>query len=116
MQVFFTIGLAVLLTGDRLSRANIVGGAIAGLGIAELAIYKLVGGMTGPLVGVTPVTSDGFAWGGGNITPKKAGAHYGRDLSGWRGGDGVWLRAHRGRGKRKGEGRWRPAPGSRFAS
>ncbi|MEP7061026.1 MAG: EamA family transporter [Betaproteobacteria bacterium] len=82
VQVFFTIGLAVLLTGDRLSRANIVGGAIAGLGIAELAIYKLVGGMTGTLVGFILVLIAGFAWGVGNIIAKKAASTYGADMFG----------------------------------
>jgi O-acetylserine/cysteine efflux transporter len=82
VQVFFTIGLAVMLTGDRLSRANIVGGAIAGLGIAELAIYKFVGGMTGTLIGFILILFAGFAWGVGNIIAKKAAATYDADMFG----------------------------------
>lgn len=80
VQVFFTIGLAVLVSGDRLTRANIVGGAIAALGIVELALYKLASGMTGTLIGFLLVVAAGFAWAVGNIIGKRAGAHHGADM------------------------------------
>jgi O-acetylserine/cysteine efflux transporter len=80
VQVFFTIGLAVLLSGDRVTRANIVGGAIAVLGIVELALYKLAGGMTGTLFGFLLVIASGFAWAVGNIIGKRAGTDHDADM------------------------------------
>src|SRR6202521_1003089 len=47
VQVFFTIGLAVLFAGDRLHRHTLVGAAIAAIGMAALAAYKLASGLTG---------------------------------------------------------------------
>jgi drug/metabolite transporter (DMT)-like permease len=47
MQVFFTIGLAVAFAGDHVRRHNLVGAAIATVGIVVLAGYKLASGMTG---------------------------------------------------------------------
>ncbi len=80
VQVFFTIGLAVMFTGDRLTRANMAGGAIAAIGIVELAAYKLVGGMTGTLVGFALVIVAGFAWACGNIVARNAAAKYHADM------------------------------------
>jgi O-acetylserine/cysteine efflux transporter len=80
IQVFFTIGLAVVLSGDRLTRANIAGGAIAVLGIVELAVYKLASGMTASLFGFLLVIAAGFAWAVGNIIGKKAGTRYHADM------------------------------------
>ena len=80
VQVFFTIGLAVLFTGDRVTRANIAGGAIAAIGIVELALYKLAGGMTGTLAGFVLVIVAGFAWGCGNIVARNAAAQYRADM------------------------------------
>jgi O-acetylserine/cysteine efflux transporter len=47
VQVFFTIGLAVAFTGDHLRRHNLVGAAIAVVGILVLALYKVASGLTG---------------------------------------------------------------------
>ncbi len=79
VQVFFTIGLAVLMSGDRMTRANVLGAAIAVVGMVVLGAYKMLEGLTGSLVGFLLVIVAGFFWGVGNTIVKRAGA--GRDVS-----------------------------------
>ena len=80
MQVFFTIGLAVAFAGDHLRRHNLVGGAIAATGMVVLAAYKLVGGLTGTLVGFGLVVAAAFAWAVGNIIAKRGAGDHGADM------------------------------------
>jgi O-acetylserine/cysteine efflux transporter len=76
LQVFFTIGLAVALEGDRLQRHNLIGGAVAFAGVALLAVHKLAAGLTGTFAGFLLVIVAGFAWAVGNIIAKRgAGTH-----------------------------------------
>ena len=79
VQVFFTIGLAMLLSGDRVTPANIAGALIATVGIIVLGAYKLMEGMTGTFVGFLLVIVAGFFWAVGNLIVKKGGA--GRNVS-----------------------------------
>jgi len=72
VQVFFTMGLAVMLGSDRLTRVNVAGGAIAAAGIVILALYKFVNGMTGTLLGFVLILIAGFSWAVGNMIGKKA--------------------------------------------
>ena len=76
LQVFFTIGLAVVLDGDRLQRHNLVGAGVAVAGVALLAAHKLGAGESGTFVGFLLVIASGLAWAVGNIIAKRgAGAH-----------------------------------------
>lgn len=76
LQVFFTIGLAVMLDGDRLGRHNLWGAAIAVAGAALLAVHKLGAGESGTFAGFLLVVAAGLAWAVGNIVAKRgAGAH-----------------------------------------
>ena len=76
LQVFFTIGLAVALDGDRISRYNIVGAGIAVVGVAFLAAYKLGAGESGTFTGFLLVIAAGLSWAVGNIIAKRgAGTH-----------------------------------------
>jgi O-acetylserine/cysteine efflux transporter len=76
LQVFFTIGLAVALEGDRLQRHNLIGAAVALAGVALLAVHKLAAGLTGTFAGFLLVIVAGFAWAVGNIIAKRgAGTH-----------------------------------------
>jgi O-acetylserine/cysteine efflux transporter len=79
VQVFFTIGLAMLLSGDRVTGANMAGAAVATLGIIVLGAYKLMEGLTGTFIGFLLVIVAGFFWAVGNLIVKKGGA--GRDVS-----------------------------------
>jgi len=72
LQVFFTIGLAVAFTEDRLHRWNIAGALVALSGVVVLAAYKVAGGMAAPLVGFVLVVVGAFAWGVGNVIAKRA--------------------------------------------
>ncbi len=76
VQVFFTIALGVIFLGDRVRLENIVGGAVAAIGVLILAIYKIEDGQTSTLVGLVLVLIAALAWGVGNIVAKRAaGAH-----------------------------------------
>ncbi|HET7032652.1 MAG TPA: EamA family transporter, partial [Casimicrobiaceae bacterium] len=80
VQVFFTIGLAVAFTGDHLRRHNLVGAAIAVVGMIVLALYKIASGLTGTAVGFALVIAAAFAWAVGNIIAKRAAGEHGADM------------------------------------
>ncbi|MES2423449.1 MAG: EamA family transporter [Pseudomonadota bacterium] len=70
MQVFFTVGLAMLLTGDRPQRFQWVATAIAATGIAVIALYS--DGSATPL-GLLMIACAALAWAAGNIVGRAAG-------------------------------------------
>ena len=80
VQVFFTIGLAVAFTGDHLRRHNLVGAAIAVVGMIVLALYKIASGLTGTMIGFALVVAAAFAWAAGNIIAKRAAGEHGADM------------------------------------
>ena len=80
MQVFFTIGLAVVFAGDRLRRHNVVGAAIAVVGMIVLALYKVGTGLTGTMIGYACVIGAALAWGVGNIVAKRGAGMHGADM------------------------------------
>lgn len=80
MQVFFTIGLAVLFAGDRLQGHNIVAAVIAVAGILLLAAYKLTAGANTSFLGFVFVIAAALAWAVGNIIAKRAAGDHGADM------------------------------------
>jgi O-acetylserine/cysteine efflux transporter len=80
VQVFFTIGLGIAFLGDRLHGENIVGAAIAAVGVAVLAVYKIRGGATSTLIGLLLVIVAAFAWAIGNIVAKRAAGEHEADM------------------------------------
>lgn len=70
MQAFFTIGLAVLLLGERPGRPQLLGAGIALAGIAVIAAERLNGTALLPLL-LTLVAA--AFWGVANVATKKAG-------------------------------------------
>jgi len=80
VQVFFTIGLAVAFTGDHLRRHNVVGAAIAVVGMIVLALYKIASGLTGTMIGFALVVAAAFAWAAGNIIAKRAAGEHSADM------------------------------------
>lgn len=80
VQVFFTIGLAIAFLGDRLAAHNVVGAAIATIGIALLAAYKLTGGASATFAGFVLVVAAAFAWGVGNVVAKHAATVHHADM------------------------------------
>lgn len=70
LQVFFTMGLAMLLLGERPGPMQLFGAALAFAGIAVLAGGKGGGAPLGPFL-MTVVAA--FVWGAANIVVKKAG-------------------------------------------
>jgi O-acetylserine/cysteine efflux transporter len=79
-QVFFTIGLAVAFAGDRLQRHNLVGAAVAAIGIVILAMHKLAQGLSGTFIGFLLVIGAAFAWAVGNIIAKRSAGKHGADM------------------------------------
>ena len=80
VQVFFTIGLAVALEGDRVQRANLVGATVAFAGIALLAVHKLEAGISGTFIGFLLVIASALAWAIGNIIAKRGAGEHAPDM------------------------------------
>jgi O-acetylserine/cysteine efflux transporter len=80
LQVFFTIGLAVVLDGDRIQRHNLWGAGIAVAGVAFLAAHKLGAGESGTFVGFLLVIASGLAWAVGNIIAKHGAGEHAPDM------------------------------------
>ncbi len=80
VQVFFTIGLAVAFAGDHLHRHNLVGAAIAAVGMIVLAAFKLASGLTRTMIGFALVIGAAFAWAVGNIIAKRGAGAHGADM------------------------------------
>jgi O-acetylserine/cysteine efflux transporter len=72
LQVFFTIGLAVVFMDDRVHRWNIAGAAVALVGIVVLGAYKFASGLSGTLAGFFIIIAAAFAWAVGNVVAKRA--------------------------------------------
>lgn len=70
MQVFFTVGLAMLLTGDRPQAFQWVATAIAAAGIAVIALHS--DGSATPL-GLLMISCAALSWAAGNIVGRAAG-------------------------------------------
>ncbi len=70
IQVFFSIGLAVLFLGERPSWASLVGALIAFLGIGAIAIERLEGAVLVPLLMTLAAAA---SWSVANLVNKKAG-------------------------------------------
>jgi len=80
VQVFFTIGLGVAFLGERLRAENVLGGLVATLGIAVLALYKIRGGAESTFEGLAAVIVAAFAWAAGNIVAKRAAERHEPDM------------------------------------
>ena len=80
MQVFFTIGLGVALLGERMRAENLLGAAIAALGVIVLAVHKIRGGAASTLVGLALVLVAALAWSVGNIVAKRAAGEHDDDM------------------------------------
>lgn len=75
-QVFFTIGLAIAFTGDRLQRRDALGAIVAAAGVVVLGAYKISEGATGTFAGFVAILVAAFAWAAGNLIAKRAGADH----------------------------------------
>ncbi|QYE34102.1 EamA family transporter [Polymorphobacter sp. PAMC 29334] len=68
-QVFFTIGLALLLTRERLRAVQVVALVLAAAGIAVIGVNS---GGTTTVAGVALVLGAALAWGCGNLVQRRA--------------------------------------------
>lgn len=73
MQMFFTIGLAALVTGDPVRRPQILGGCVATIGVAILAADLTANGAQASLLGLLLIALSSFGWATGNVVAKRAG-------------------------------------------
>ena len=80
VQVFFTIGLGIAFLGDHVRRENIIGAAIAAVGIVLLGIYKIHSGAATTLAGLLVIVVAAFAWAVGNIVAKRAAGDHSADM------------------------------------
>lgn len=79
LQIFFTIGLAIAFLGDRLRKEDLLGAAVATIGVVLLGVHKLMAGVTSTLIGFVLVIAAAFAWAVGNVVAKRA-AKYDADM------------------------------------
>lgn len=70
LQAFFSIGLAAVMLGERPSRAQLAGAAVAFLGIATIASERLAGTTLIPLL---MTVAAALSWAFGNVITKRAG-------------------------------------------
>ena len=70
-QAFFTVALAVVLSGERVRAGNIAALGLCTAGIVLIAVN--MGGDVSP-AGILLVVAAAFSWGIGNIVAKRAGA------------------------------------------
>jgi O-acetylserine/cysteine efflux transporter len=80
VQVFFTIGLGVAFLRERVRPENVIGAAVAALGIVVLATYKIQGGATSTLLGLFLVLLAAVGWAAGNIVAKHAAGEHEADM------------------------------------
>jgi O-acetylserine/cysteine efflux transporter len=71
-QVFFTLGFATLLLGERVTRAQALGTVLAALGIAVLVASRVRAGASATLVGLALTLLAALSWGFGNVLAKLA--------------------------------------------
>jgi O-acetylserine/cysteine efflux transporter len=79
VQVFFTVGLAIVFLGDELRGEDVLGAVVATLGVVLLGVYKLMAGETSTLIGFLLVIAAALAWAIGNVVAKHAATEYHAD-------------------------------------
>ena len=80
VQVFFTIGLGVVMLGERIRAENMLGASIAVAGIVVLAASKIREGQTSTVAGLAVVVVAAMAWACGNIIAKRAAVKHDADM------------------------------------
>ena len=81
LQVFFTIGLAVVLDGDRIcSGTTSSAPGLPSSGVVLLAAHKLGAGESGTFIGFLLVIAAGLAWAVGNIIAKRGAGEHAPDM------------------------------------
>jgi len=80
VQVFFTVGLAIVFLHDPLHKEDLVGAGIATVGLVLLGVYKVMAGVSATVIGFALVIVAAFAWGVGNVAAKRAAQKYDSDM------------------------------------
>ncbi len=80
VQVFFTIALGIAFLGEHWRREDLIGAAIATLGLVLLGAYKFMTGVSATVIGFILVIAAALAWGIGNIVAKHAAKAHEADM------------------------------------
>jgi O-acetylserine/cysteine efflux transporter len=72
VQVFFTIALGIAFLGEHWRREDLIGAAIATIGLVLLGVQKVIDGATATVIGFLLVIAAALAWGVGNVMAKAA--------------------------------------------
>lgn len=80
VQVFFTVGLAIVFLHDPLHKEDLVGAGIATVGLVLLGVYKVMAGVSATMIGFVLVIVAAFAWAVGNVAAKRAAQKYDSDM------------------------------------
>jgi O-acetylserine/cysteine efflux transporter len=70
MQAFFTAAVAAVVDGERLDRRDLLGLAVAGLGIAIIGAHAADGDVS--ILGIVCVLGAALAWGFANVVVRRA--------------------------------------------
>lgn len=76
VQIFFTVGLAIAFLHDRLHREDLIGAAVATVGVVLLGVHQLERGATASLIGFLLVVAAALAWAVGNVVAKAAAKYH----------------------------------------
>ena len=79
VQVFFTVGLAAIALGDRVTLPQLAGASLAAIGVAALVGEKVGSGASAPVVGLLLVLGAASCWAAGNVIAKSAARRYNSD-------------------------------------
>jgi O-acetylserine/cysteine efflux transporter len=80
VQVFFTISLGIMVLGEHWHREDLIGAAIATVGLVVLGVYKFMSGVSATLIGFALVIAAALAWGVGNIVAKHTAKEHDADM------------------------------------
>jgi len=72
VQVFFTIALGIAFLGEHWRREDLIGAAIATVGLVLLGVQKIMTGASATAIGFGLVIAAALAWGVGNVVAKAA--------------------------------------------
>jgi O-acetylserine/cysteine efflux transporter len=72
VQVFFTIALGIAFLGEHWRREDLIGAAIATIGLILLGVQKVIDGASATVIGFFLVIAAALAWGVGNVVAKAA--------------------------------------------
>jgi O-acetylserine/cysteine efflux transporter len=80
VQVFFTIALGIVFLGEHSRREDLIGAAVATVGLVLLGVFKFTTGAAATFIGFLLVIAAALGWAVGNIVAKGAAKEHEADM------------------------------------